>query len=40
MIWRAGDANLSTLVLTIDVPARSGMWVVPGSAGAFNVVWS
>jgi hypothetical protein len=27
-------------VLPIDVPARSGMWCVPGSAGGFNVVYS
>jgi hypothetical protein len=27
-------------VLTIDVPAKTGMWCVPGSAGSFNVVFS
>jgi len=27
-------------VIPIDVPARSGMWCVPGSAGGFNVVYS
>ena len=24
----------------IDVPARTGMWCVPGSAGSFNVVFT
>jgi hypothetical protein len=27
-------------VLPIGMPARSGMWVVPGTAGGFNVVYS
>jgi hypothetical protein len=27
-------------VIPIDIPAKFGMWVVPGSAGAFNVVYS
>ena len=27
-------------VLPIGMPARSGMWCVPGSAGAFNVVYT
>jgi hypothetical protein len=24
----------------IDVPAKTGMWCVPGSAGGFNVIWN
>jgi len=27
-------------IVPIDVPAKTGMWCVPGSAGAFNVVFS
>ena len=27
-------------ILVIDVPARTGMWCVPGTAGGFNVVYS
>jgi hypothetical protein len=27
-------------ILVIDIPAKFGMWVVPGSAGSFNVVYS
>ena len=27
-------------VIPVDVPVRSGIWVVPGSAGGFNVVYS
>jgi hypothetical protein len=27
-------------VLPIDVPARAGMWCVPGTGGAFNVIFS
>jgi len=31
------NATVGTFIV-IDVPAKYGMWVVPGSAGAFNVV--
>ena len=38
VLWTATTPALG--VTPIDVPAKTGMWCVPGSAGAFNVVFS
>ena len=27
-------------IIPVDVPAKTGMWCVPGSAGGFNVVFN
>ena len=40
IIYISASAPAVGQLLVIDVPARSGMWCVPGSAGGFNVIYS
>jgi len=40
IIYVSPSAPAVGQILVIDVPARTGMWCVPGSAGSFNVVFS
>jgi len=40
IIYVSASAPAAGQVIVIDVPARTGMWCVPGSAGGFNVIYS
>lgn len=40
VIYVSPAAPTAGTVLTVDVPAKTGMWCVPGSAGGFNVVFT
>lgn len=40
IIYVSPAAPTAGTILVVDVPAKSGMWCVPGSAGGFNVVYS
>ena len=40
IVWVSPGAPTVGTEFVIDVPAKTGMWCVPGSAGSFNVVFT